>query len=289
VAALVVGGVVLAAALAVGVTWVVEKRRDLVAEVPGLGKFVIRDPGDVIQSHLLMGKPWEPESVAVFEKYVTAGMSVADIGAYNGVHTVRFAKLVGPTGHVYAFEPNPASFEMLSINLGLNGMNERVVASPVGLAEKAATARLFTAVVHNQGGTVVCSEPDIRDRRRGCDKAVNIETRMIRIDDDVQKWFPTRVGFAKIDVEGYEDRVLAGAKGWIARDRPLIWIEIWDDQKRALENMPKTSADTIALIQSLGYRAIGLIPPWDYLFAPVPKPGDPAPAGSAAASATPAP
>ena len=267
VARLVIGGVVVAAVAAVAGTWAIERQRDLIAVVPGLGSFVIRDASDVIQSKLFLGKPWEPNACAVFARYVTAGSSVADIGAYNGVHTVRFGNLVGPMGHVYAFEPNPASFDMLKANIALNGLEARVTAYPYGVAEKTTIARLFTAPVHNQGGTVVCSDDDVRERRRGCELAVH-ETPLVRIDDDVARWFPARVGFVKIDVEGFEDRVLNGARGWIARDRPLIWIEIWDDAKRSSEHMPMKSADVVALIHSLGYRT-AIHSEWDYLFEPL--------------------
>lgn len=248
--------------------WVSASRRDVVAEVPGLGKFVIRDPADFIQRDLLLGKPWEPEVVPIFQKYISAGSSVADIGAYNGVHTVRFARLVGPKGHVYAFEPNPTSFDMLKVNVGLNNLSDRVVVYPYGLAEKASTVKLVTTDSHNQGATNACSEDDVREHRRDCEQASNVKTTLIRVDDDVARWFPTRVSFVKIDVEGYEDRVLAGAKAWLARDRPVIWIEIWPDPVRERYKMPLTAAETIALIQSLGYRLEGLMPPWNYLFVP---------------------
>ena len=50
-------------------------------------------------------KPWIPE-----------GGVVADIGACLGDHTVAYAQMVGPTGRVYAFEPNPAALECLRYN-----------------------------------------------------------------------------------------------------------------------------------------------------------------------------
>lgn len=264
----VLAATVAAAVAGIAWTWVTESKRDLVADVPGLGKFVIRDPADFIQGQLFLRKAWEPEVVPVFQKYIIPGSGVADIGAYNGVHTVRFARLVGPTGHVYAFEPNPSSFDMLKANIALNHLGDRVVTYPYGVAEKASTAKLVTSDSHNQGATNACSEDDIRERRRDCDQASRVQTTMIRVDDDISKWFPTRVSFVKIDVEGYEDRVLAGAKAWLARDRPVIWIEIWPDPVREKYNMPLTVADTIALIQSLGYRLEFLMQPWNYLFLP---------------------
>jgi len=285
VAAFVIGGVLVAALAAVAVTWFVERKRDLIAEVPGLGKFVIRDPKDIIQSRLLLGQPWEQPSVELFEQMIKPGMSVADFGAYNGVHSIRFARLVGPTGHVYAFEPNPRAFDMLTANISLNGLGDRIVTYPFGLAEQATSTKMATAEAHNLGGTVACSEQDIKEHRRECEQATADST-LVRIDDDARRWFPTHVDFLKIDVEGYEDRVIAGAKGWIAHDRPAIFIEIWDDRKRARENMTVKASDVVATIESLGYRGQVFRAPWEYLFLPV-APGAKATAASPSASASP--
>jgi FkbM family methyltransferase len=272
VAMLVVGATIGLALLAVGGTWYVESKKDLVAQVPGLGKFVIRDPKDVIQAELFLGKPWEPEAVPIFEAYVTAGGSVADIGAYNGVHAIRFANMVGPAGHVYAFEPNPKSFDMLKTNVALNHVESRVTLYPVGVADVPTTAHLVTPGEHNQGATNTCSDEDVRAHRRNCDKAAASPIQLIRVDDDVQRWFPTKVSFVKIDVEGYEEQVLKGSKAWLLRDHPAIWIEIWDDALRKREKMTSTTSDIVALLGSYGYRIEIVAPPWDYLFVPVDAP-----------------
>ena len=47
-------------------------------------------------------------------------MIVLDIGANIGVHTLHLAKLVGETGQVLAFEPNPVACEELRRNIALN-------------------------------------------------------------------------------------------------------------------------------------------------------------------------
>jgi FkbM family methyltransferase len=261
--------VFVAAAAAIGGTWIVESRRDLVVEVPDLGKFAIRDPKDVIQSHLLQGKPWEPGTVAVFRRYVKPGMKVVDMGAYNGVHTIRFANMVGPSGHVYAFEPNPLAFDMLAENVRLNHYEGRIDAYPVGVADKASTAKIVTPFAHNLGGTNACTPEDERAHRRDCDTTAGVMSSMVRIDDDVNRWFPTRIDFVKIDVEGYEDHVLAGSKEWLLRDHPLLWIEIWDDDYRAQQKMPSKAADIVSVIKSLGYREEAFLQPWDHLFVPV--------------------
>ena len=66
---------------------------------------------------------FEPRTVAVFKKYVKPGMTVLDIGAQKGHHTLQLAKLVGKEGKVIAFEPDPEMFALLKENMALNGFN----------------------------------------------------------------------------------------------------------------------------------------------------------------------
>lgn len=69
----------------------------------------------------------EPMTTAVINKYVKKGMTVLDIGANVGCHTLRLAKLVGQNGTVIAFEPMPWALRRLKDNLELNNFNNIVV------------------------------------------------------------------------------------------------------------------------------------------------------------------
>jgi FkbM family methyltransferase len=242
-----------------------------IATVPGLGRFVIRDPDDVIQSLLLRGEAWEPYSAAVFEEYVKPGMSVVDIGAYNGVHTVRLAKLVGPTGHVYAFEPNPPTIEMLRENVRLNGVQAQTVVYPVGVSDPPEVGYVkLSDNPHNLGGAHMCSADDVRTHsgRLHCQQATQVKVELVRIDDNIRRWLPTPVSFVKIDVEGHEDRVIAGSRTWLRRYHPVIYIELWSDSKRRDEKLPTTVATMIKRIERLGYRLDRKVTEDDYVFVP---------------------
>src|SRR5215469_1379591 len=63
---------------------------------------------------------WEPELIELVSKTVKSGFNVVDVGAHIGYYSLLFSRLVGPTGHVIAFEPVPKNFEFLSENLELN-------------------------------------------------------------------------------------------------------------------------------------------------------------------------
>ena len=63
---------------------------------------------------------FEKRTVAAYSRLVRPGMTVIDIGANIGAHTLPLAKLVGPTGRVIAVEPTIWAVERLRANLDLN-------------------------------------------------------------------------------------------------------------------------------------------------------------------------
>src|SRR5215468_7281459 len=76
----------------------------------------------------------------LFAQILRPGMTVVEAGASIGAHTLGFAELVGPSGQVFAFEPQRALYHLLCGNLALNGYS-RVSAFQAGLAS---TARSIT-------------------------------------------------------------------------------------------------------------------------------------------------
>jgi hypothetical protein len=64
----------------------------------------------------------------------------------------------------------------------------------------------------------------------------------------------TNVAFIKIDVEGHEERAIVGAKQTIARDRPVMLIEIENRHLYDSESGIKDVRDIVALVESFGYE-----------------------------------
>ena len=74
---------------------------------------------------------------------VRPGGRCVDVGAGTGLHTVRLAKLTGPTGEVIAVEPDPEMARRAARNIALNGLaNTRLIQATAAAASWAAVADL---------------------------------------------------------------------------------------------------------------------------------------------------
>ena len=87
------------------------------------------------------------EVVELFDQILRHGMTVVDVGANIGAHTIYFAKIVGPSGQVFAFEPQRVPYQMLCGNIALNRYGN-VVAVNVGLGSELGTVALLPKSVH---------------------------------------------------------------------------------------------------------------------------------------------
>src|SRR5205809_3793654 len=79
------------------------------------------DLGETIDVALYLGQ-WERDVAAALQRYCRPGMTVLDIGANIGAHTLTIGRLVTKSGAVYAFEPMQFAFRKLSRNVSLNDL-----------------------------------------------------------------------------------------------------------------------------------------------------------------------
>ena len=206
-------------------------------DVPGVGRFFVDDPADMIKQVIVAGYAWERHQVELFEEHVEPGSVVVEVGAHVGSHTVSLARLAGPWGRVYAFEPQRKLHRELYHNLALNGLTNVV---PLRYAIGAGETRVIEmnpATPGNEGGTGVGAGGDRAELR------------------SLDSFGFERVSLLKIDVEHYEDEVLAGAVETIRRNRPVILIEIVGgaDYETAPPEVRERIHGTWGRLETLGY------------------------------------
>jgi FkbM family methyltransferase len=117
--------------------------------VAGGSRMLVRTD-DLVGRVLAISGVWEPNVTVAFERALARGDVCLDVGAHIGYYTLLAAKLVGPQGHVYAFEPSPDSFRALHENIELNGL-ANVTAVALAVGEQNGRAVLYEGPGTNSG------------------------------------------------------------------------------------------------------------------------------------------
>jgi FkbM family methyltransferase len=218
--------------------------------VSGLGAFYVDKPSDMIKGIIISGRVWENRIDDLLKKYIQRGSIALDIGAHIGTHTLRMAQKVGPKGNVYAFEPQKKIYRELVYNLNLNHVANTIpLRYAVGNAN--AVIEMDAAQEGNEGATAI---------GRGGDKA---ELRTI------DSFSFQGISLVKIDVEGFEDPVIDGARETLLKNHPVIIVEIRaKNPSDASEEAAKARiANSKKKIENLGY-GVESIGDEDYLALP---------------------
>ena len=205
--------------------------------IPVRGSRMFVDPRDTTITPWLKKGIWEPLETALFEGEIGPGDVVVDVGANVGYYTLLAARLVGPTGKVYAFEPDPDAFALLSENVRLNGLGN-VVLSSKALADEPGRMTLYRNPANR--GDHRLYEPD------GDRKGVTVDVSTL----DVELADVRGVALLKIDTQGAECTILAGGAEFLARERDLgIIMEYTPKYIRALGRDPEHCLRDLAAAQ----------------------------------------
>ncbi|MBI5241748.1 MAG: FkbM family methyltransferase [Elusimicrobia bacterium] len=173
-------------------------------------------------------------------RHLKAGEVFFDLGANLGYYSLLACKLAGAAGSVYAFEPSPFLLPLLKDNLR-GKPNAHAVGKAI--SDSAGVARFFIAPLPYIGTSSL--RPDWQQGT----KPVEVET--VSLDDYCrsQAMSPT---FLKIDVEGIEDRVIAGSSGMLRKGSPVIALEV------IFNPIQEAYRKALRLLQELGYRPLAI-------------------------------
>lgn len=183
-------------------------------------------------------KLWEPHVAAVLGHWLKPGGLFVDAGAGLGCHTLYASRLVGPTGRVLAFEPCPDNYHCLLLSLA-EARAVNVAAYPIALGPQLTPARLWL----NPG-----NEGDNRiGQLRNVKWQDAVDTVVVPLDTFVGATVVPAV--LKLDVQGGEPDVLAGATTFLTLYRPVIIAE---------ENIRVYGNRLRLLLAELGYETTEL-------------------------------
>ena len=154
---------------------------------------------------------YEPRAQEAIVERLTSGDVVWDIGAHIGFLSAIAARTVGPKGHVVAFEPLPANVLRLTQTVEMNGLTN-VSIRDVAVASSIGTATFHVNPSSAMGGLAATEGGE----------GIDVQTTTLDAELDVS--LPPRL--VKIDVEGFEEQVLAGGRRLFTEVRPSLIIEL---------------------------------------------------------------
>jgi len=206
------------------------------------------DLSDYIQRHMYAGS-FERDESKIVRQILRAGMTFVDVGANVGYYTALAARLVGPTGSVFAFDPSEYAFPRLSRMIEVNRLTN-VQAIKCGLAETPGERLLFGAVDdHHYDIHTATMVPDGNPHRT----LVRTDT----LDRIAEQLNIKKIDLMKIDVDGFEPLVLQGAAGLIAQGR--ISHILFECTEYRFKEMNTSTAEIMERLRSQGFRKVSRI------------------------------
>lgn len=162
------------------------------------------------------------------------GRTILDVGANIGLHTLAWS----PLAPVIAVEPAPRTYRQLVTNITANGLQNRVHPMQTAVSDAIGDVDFFIASDNAFSSLKDTKRLPIRHR---------VKVPCTTIDALADQLPP--IGLLKIDVEGLEDSVIAGARSLLRRDQPVLFVEIYG----GTDSNPDP-AGTVEHIRRYGYE-----------------------------------
>lgn len=186
---------------------------------------------------------YERKDWAAIRSLIPVGGTCIDVGANIGFYALRFARIVGPSGHVYAFEPDPVAFSRLVAHTESNGFNSVVECHRTAISNKQGEATLYR-FLPNAGWSSLHQFADLHT----CAEVVPTET----LDNFLEERKINQVDVLKLDAEAHEPEILAGATHSLARK--IYNYILMEFNGPELRERGKSVADSWTPLQASGYR-----------------------------------
>lgn len=192
------------------------------------------------------GEEFERVIRRVYERVLQPGDTAVDVGAHSGKHTLPLALSVAPSGKVLAVEPIRKAFDSLEHRIH-NARLDAVVTTVHGCVSSSSGTATFSVIPDHLGWSSLAP-------RHGVTDTVEIVVDQYTLDQLCGH--DSTVRFVKIDVEGAEPDVIVGAEAMMARDRPVVHIEVVPS---ALAPFGHSTADVADPLREHGYRIFDLL------------------------------
>ena len=236
-------------------------------------KYIVYNKNDVIENCILNGNQWDNTTINIIKSYIYKNnlKHFLNVGCHIGTISLPISLHINKVTSIEAYPP---TYKHLCENIKINNIKNistynialgNTIEDIYFMSEgKICPIENINRICNNKGGMHVFTNYDIENNIRSSgltDK--QITNKMNRLDNlNIEN-----VDIMLIDIEGCEYEFLLGAKNTIIKNKPIIIIEIWNDNKRRYENMKTTTIDIINYIISLNYKLVTNLGD-DYIFEP---------------------
>jgi len=204
-------------------------------------RIVVPDSLDLMTPYVLMEQQdWFEDEIRFVRRVLQPGQKAIDIGANYGVYTLTMARIVGPAGRVWAFEPATSTARLLAESIAANGFGQ------VALERSAVAGACGTGRLALNANAEINALVDSQSAADG--EAVPLVT----LDSSLQQFTWRSIDFLKIDAEGAESEILKGGRRFFAELSPLVLYEARIEERLRLE--------LVAEFAALGYESYRLVP-----------------------------
>jgi FkbM family methyltransferase len=179
---------------------------------------------DAITTYVILEQEkWFEKETAFLARWLRPGMTAIDIGANLGVYSLPIARLVGPKGQVFSYEPASETRRLLATSKARNGAdNLNIIAAALSDGER-------------EGHLVLGSSSELNTLDGSGPGGESVRITSLDAEEEARNW--GTIDFIKIDAEGEEERILAGAGSFFAKRSPLVMFEVKAVAKQN-ENLP---------------------------------------------------
>jgi FkbM family methyltransferase len=201
----------------------------------------------VPQAYLTMLKVLRRGSAekGLYLSLVRRGDVVIDAGANVGYFTMLFSDLVGSHGEVHAFEPVPATFQLLAGNIRRFPYYKNVHLNCAALGDRDERTRILVPKGDcRQAALVRHRDGSWRDA-----EILSINAEMLRLDRYAERL--AKIDFVKCDVEGAELLVFRGGESTLRRCQPKIYFEA---EERWTNSFGWKACDVFRFLRDVGYK-----------------------------------
>lgn len=198
----------------------------------------VLNPSDHMQSGLFWLGAQDYWDIYHIKKLLKPGDIIFDVGANFGYYSIILSSALRKQCSVHAFEPNPPTYERLLRNIELNDLSEVIATHRLGFSDVGGTGHMIERADNSGAATIDTTQ-------QGGDAVLTT------LDNFCGAHGIDRIDFMKIDIEGFEERLLHGGSESFRRLKPIILIEL-NRPTLAREN---SSVERVAdLLGQFGYK-----------------------------------